>query len=121
MKCGCSKLVLGDSNNANLAKVEKECRALADSSLHILSKKCDTRVPDEVDQIIAFAINGFGEINYCANCGRLSAYEGNTIDISLADFTRPGEVWQRGVRTPLSLGAELYCTSILFSSGPNCE
>ncbi|KIX09212.1 uncharacterized protein Z518_00291 [Rhinocladiella mackenziei CBS 650.93] len=97
VQSGCSKVVLADLNETNLARVEAECRNLGGSQLQILSQKCDTRVPSDLDRIIASAVNRFGEINYCANCERPTGpLEGNTTEISLAEFTNAADVWQRG-------------------------
>lgn len=101
IKSGSKRLVLGDRDDDNLVKVVGECRALGGSNLQIQSKKCDTRVPAEVDEFIAFAVSKFGKIDYCANCERPNGMEGMTMDISLPDFTMASENWQRGVRLSL--------------------
>ncbi|OQV06030.1 hypothetical protein CLAIMM_10671 [Cladophialophora immunda] len=105
VKSGCTKLVLGDLDEIGLAQVVKECHALGHSDVEILSRKCDTRVPDEVDGLITSAVGKFGKIDYCANCERPDGFEGKTLDVPLPTFTAAGERWQRGVW--LSMRAEV--------------
>ncbi|OAL22381.1 hypothetical protein AYO20_11206 [Fonsecaea nubica] len=99
VQSGCTKLVLGGLDEGRLAEVVKECHALTQghADLQILSRKCDSREPRDVDELIAAAVARFGQIDYCANCERPDGFYGETTEAPWATFTTAGERWQRGV------------------------
>jgi len=90
-------LILGDTDEVELAKVQTECQALGGPKLQIISKKCDTRLAEDLEDIIEFGVKAFGSINYCANCERLKDTSGRTTEISPEEFNRAGDTWQKGV------------------------
>lgn len=90
-------MVLGDPDDIKLAKTVEECRALGSPGHRISSKRIDTRDPDTVHEFIAFAVTTFGRIDYCTNCERPDGLAGQSLDIDLAEFSKFGPGWQRGV------------------------
>lgn len=94
---GCLRLIVGDTDETELANLQAECRALDRPTLRIISKKCDTRVAEDLEYIVELGVAEFGAINYCANCERLNYIQGTTTDISPEEFNRAGDTWQKGV------------------------
>lgn len=103
---GCLKLILGEADEAELAKVQTEYRSLSRPELKIISKKCDIKVAEDLEEIIEFGVKEFGEINYCANCERLNDIKGRTTEISPEEFNRAGDTWQKGVSGTILLKLE---------------
>lgn len=97
IKSGCTRIVLGDSDEKSLDDLKAECTKSAGSDVQIVSRKCDTSIPSELDQLIAAAVDRFCRIDHCANCEGTSMIQGKTADISVSDFKQPGEAWQRRV------------------------
>ncbi|KEF59600.1 uncharacterized protein A1O9_04446 [Exophiala aquamarina CBS 119918] len=94
---GCMRLIVGDTDETELANLQAECRALDRPTLRIISKKCDTRVAEDLEYIVELGVAEFGAINYCANCERLNYIQGTTTDISPEEFNRAGDTWQKGI------------------------
>ncbi|EXJ75001.1 uncharacterized protein A1O5_01697 [Cladophialophora psammophila CBS 110553] len=97
VKSGCRRLILGDRDVSALEKVVGECRNLGDASLRIISERCNTNEPSDIDRLIAAGVKEFGEINCCANCERPRGIEGRTTETPRTHFVQDTEVWQRGI------------------------
>lgn len=95
---GCSKLVLGDQNEALLAEVVKDCQKLGGDRVQICTGICDAGNPSDLDRLIERGIDQFGEINHCANCLRVEPTNGPAGGMTREDFTSLNDAWQRKVR-----------------------
>ncbi|KIW98139.1 uncharacterized protein Z519_01723 [Cladophialophora bantiana CBS 173.52] len=97
VRSGCRRLILGDRDVSALEKVVGECHHLGDPSLQIISERCNTNEPSEIDRLIAAGVKEFGEINCCANCERPRSVEGRTAETLRTHFVQHTEIWQRGI------------------------